>query len=327
MLHFLLQDEMEILRDMQVVDREVFYYLSQRTNHADGVIGKVCKVSYGGMAFDLSERVGAGRKSNLWVVSSRNVRNSVERLKSVGLLVSFSQQGKGNPLLLVRVFFAEYVKQNSSVKTEVSRGLAFRLSGDSEDISMNNNALDNKTGRGWQGKREEVSITLLQHQQQQSEIKNGAFVMTLDWQPTADDLNMILFRAFGNRYKMDDIDLAWVSEFVGYWYSQENRQHTQREWTVKLGAKVVDYFRRPELFDKLRGASGGSGKGAYVEGNSSRLPDWARPPKEDAALVGWMRKHEYGDAPSGFDFSQTRGWLRRQIDQRVADSNLPKISH
>ncbi len=326
MLHYLLSEEMELLRAMQVIDREVFYYLCQRTNHDNGVIGGVCKVSYGGIAFDLSEKIEPGRKSNLWAVSSDDVRNSVRRLIKAGLLESSSHKGKMKKLMLHRVFFIEYLLGCNSVKNEVTSRLPVRLTVTNNINPIKNSELRSLDGQAYQSKLDEVTITLLQQHQQENEIKSEAFIMTLDWQPTGEDLNMILFRAFGNRYKIDDIDLAWVSEFVGYWYSQENRQYTQRQWTVKFGAKVVDYFRRPELFDKLRGVRDSS-KGVYVEGNSHSLPAWARPPNSDNALIGWMNQHGYGDAPPGFDYQQTRGWLRRRIDQRVADSNLPKISH
>lgn len=323
---FALREELDVISSMQVIDREVFYYLAARTNLDSGFVGKVIKVSYGGMALDLSERVSSGRRKSLFVVSSTDVRHSVERLVTQGVFARASEVGKGKPLLLVRVFYVEFMAQNRSVKNELSICLVDRLVLDKRDIFNGNNALQEDSMQDCHGESREVGRTIFQHQQQAD--FEEKFTMSLDWQPSEPDLKMILFRAFGAKHKIADIDPVWVGEFVAHWYSQQDRQHTQREWTVRLGARLVDYFRRPGHFDNLRGVRGGAGVGkTHVEKSSHVLPDWAKPPKDDAALIAWMRAHGYGDAPRGFGYQETRGWLRRKIDERVAASHLPKIAH
>jgi len=321
---FALRDELDVISNMQVIDRELFYYLAGRTNLANGVIGKVCRVSYGGIASGLSESMESGRRKNLFTVTATEIRNSLARLVKKGLFGRLSKAGIGHDLILVRTFFVEYLNAQRSVKNELSKSLVDRLAQDVYDYGNNNNELGKEETRAYQANNSELSINIKQQQQQQPNFEK--FSLSLNWQYDIASLKMILFRAFGSKHKISDIDPVWIAEFVSYWASQPGRQHTQAEWTARLGTRLIDYLRRPGHFDALRGIKAQEQK-TYVEKNSKALPAWAKPPKDDAALVNWMLKHGYGNAPAGYGYAETRGWLRRKIDMRIQENNLPKVAH
>lgn len=321
-----LPDEYNIVSQMQVIDREVFFYLAQRTDKHSGLVGDRCHVSYGGMALDLSERMSPGRRSSLIVFSSTDIRNSVQRLVEVGLLRRESGDRKGCRLMLVRVFFEQWRQRDRSEQKQVSR----RLVGGCHDVSSVNNLKNNILPkdkddrlRKYSGEVSTTSNNLLLHQGTEKE-----FSMRLDWKPNESDLQTILMMAGGASYALDKVDQAWVTNFITYWWGRSDRKLSERQWVYKLAVEIIEYFRKPGLFERRRGSRVLDEKEQqYVEKNSRSLPQWARPPRDDGALVGWMQANGYGDAPQGYDYQQTRGWLRREIDKRMVDKGLPKIAH
>lgn len=320
-----LPDEYDIVCQMQVVDREVFFYLAQRTDGKTGVVGVKCQVSYGGMALDLSERERAGRRNDLMVFSSTDVRHAVERLVDSGLLGRFSKAGKGNRLVLRREIFARFLARHHSDQKQVGRRLVDQLPNGTSESTKENNDIEKEKSAGWQANSHEVGRTNIHQYQHRGE---QPFAMTLDWKPVEADLKMILFRAGGTAFSLDKLDPAWVSEFVSYWWGQSGRMHTERQWTAKLASQLIGYLRNPGMFEQQRGVRVQQEQAQqYLEKNSRALPGWAKPPRDDSALVGWMQANGFGDAPPGYDYQATRGWLRREIDKRMASGGMPKIVH
>lgn len=320
-----LADEYDIVCQMQVADREVFFYLAQRTDRHSGVVGNKCHVSYGGMALDLSERLSPGRRKALIVFSSTDIRNSVQRLVDAGILKRMSGDKKGCRLVLVRVFFEKWLNRDKSKQKQVSKGLGFGYQGEKQDININNNELEGNKKDRLRANSDEVSTTSnnLLHQQNGEE-----FSMNLDWRPNESVLQSILMRAGGVTYALDKVDPAWVTNFVGYWWGRQDRKLNERQWTYKLAMEIIDYFRSPGLFEQRRGSRAQQEQErSFVEKTNRSLPDWAKPPRSDDALSGWMRQYGYGDGPAGISVQETRGWLRRKIDKRMADKGLPKIAH
>lgn len=305
-----LPGELEILRDMRPIDRDVFYYLAERVDYDSGVIGRTRRVSYGGMALDLSERDFSRRvKETLIQHTITNVENSVKRLVKAGLLEKLSKSGVGCSLVLSRVY---WVSVYSSVKNPVAAQLLGQLLGTNTNISNNINTLDNKNKSSCQSKLDPVATTSIYS------INNHAceeFVMSLDWQYSENELQMILHRAGG--FKLDQVKPEWVSGFVGYWWGQGDKKRlTQQQWTAKLGANLVNYLRNPGTFENLQG---GSAKAAIASPDSVHYPDWARLPRDDQQLVSWMRRMGYGDPPPGLDFKQARAFVQRRVDIRLSE--------
>lgn len=318
-------DEYNVVCDMQVIDREVFFYLVQRVD-SRGIVGVRCRVSYGGMALDLSERTRPGPQRELITFNSKQIENSVERLVKVGLFNRLSESGRGKDLLLHRVFSAGLASADRSDQNEFRIYQGFNRDIDkSDNVNKNNNL--NCSEQGNNGLiRGEFRTTNIQHHHQQK--SDDSFQMSMDWVPDDQMIKMILFRSFGSRFKITDINPAWITEFMMYW-SGRNERHTSAQWMHKLGKLLIIYLNIPGEFERRNGVfESGSGRGkTHMERNSSALPDWARPPRNDSALCGWMRKFGYGDGPAGVSVEQTRGWLRRQIDDRLSKNNLPKIAH
>jgi len=325
---FLMSVECSIIAEMRPLDRDVMHYLSERTDFNTCIIGKTRKVSYGGMALDLSERDVARRvKNSLVKLTMCQIRESVNRLVNKGLFVRLSKEGKGNNLVLLRKKMVDLVAMDDSVKNPVHR-VARSFSYYLKPLNLfQNNMLESKIDKEKHAVHSSVPRTSLLHTTTMNFEKKP---MTLDWEFSEKDMEMILFRAFGNKYTIKDIDLVWVAEFVTHWSSEPGRLETQAKWTGKLGMSIVDYFRRPGLYDERRGISqqkASSPTAGRIEKNSSSLPDWAKQPRNDDDLVMWARGHGYGDGPIGYDYNQLRGWLRRKVDARMLESNLPKIMH
>lgn len=302
-------DELAILRGMQPLDRDVFNYLAERVDFDTGVVGEARRVSYGGMAFDLSEPDQARRaKGKLLKLTSRQVRNSVARLVDAGLLDRLSKKGVNCDLVVRRFFWAKALDVSSSVQNPDGRQMADRLFKLAGLFSLNNKELDVKEDFRRQGDNVSDGITSLQLLQQ-GDVER--FVMFLEWQPSQDELDMIFHRAGVDKSK---IKPEWVSEFVAHWWGEGKRCYNQREWTARFGAKMVDFLRNPARFDELRGMRSIK----PVSAGAEHYPDYARIPRDDALLVPWMRRHGYGDPLPGHDYRQARAHLQRAVDARLS---------
>jgi len=303
-----LPDELEILRDMRPLDRDVFNYLSERVDYESGVIGRSRRVSYGGMALDLSERDVARRvKSTLLKLTSIDIENSVKRLVKAGLLERLSKSGIGCALILKRVY---WVSLYSSVQNPVARQMLGELLGFIKNKTTDNNELDNKKESSCEVRFGSVATTSLQHTTYSAGDK---FLMNLDWQPDNEELKKILALS---GHAVENINPAWVSEFISYWYAEGERALTQRQWTVKLARLLEDYLLHPGLFEKRHGIS----KPVETPGfKNLTMPDWAVLPRDDMRLVSWMRKFGYGDPPAGLDYKQARAYVQRQVDVRLGE--------
>lgn len=313
-----IDSELDIVWQMQPLDRDVFMYLAQRVDLLTGVVGKSRAVSYGGMALDLTERVTAGRSVGaLRVVTSKQVLNSVGRLVAAGLFRRLSVSGQCN-LLLERVFLAEKLNAHKSVKNKVGRELGGRL----VDINgiFNNvfNELNDFNEVSWEDKIEEVGTTLSINQSNysgSSMSKNERFAMPLDWQYSEKDLEVMVKRA-GLKFEL--INPVWVAEFIAYWYA-DGRELNQREWFKKLSDTVIDNLRNPGLFDKRRGLVADASKPAravpVVQGGGN---EWERVPRDDSKLMGFIQRWGFTMPPPGASFEQARARLAREIEQRKA---------
>ncbi|MEO5350202.1 MAG: DnaT-like ssDNA-binding domain-containing protein [Magnetococcus sp. YQC-3] len=311
-----LPDELEILRDMQPLDRDVFNYLAERTDLLTGVIGKAVKVSYGGMALDLSEREQARRaKASLIKLTSKQVENSVARLVSVGLLARHSKSGENCQLVLSRVFLVPFLGLGYSVKNPDGRQLGDFLVGLKRIFNSNINELQGNLGLSWEGKSVSDGTTLNTQYQYKGIDK---FSMSVDWQPSQDVFDALIARA---GFKADLVKDEWINEFVAYWFARPGRQYSQAEWTSRLSMKCVDFLRDPTLFGRYRGVESRSPAQSRPLSRSDvgNLPDFARPPKDDDALVSWMKRYGYGEPPIGLSYREARAWLARKIDVKLSE--------
>jgi len=303
-------DELDILRDMQPLDRDVFNYLAARVDFVTGLIGNPMRVSYGGMALDLSERDQARRvKGDLLKLTPTQARNSVKRLITAGLLCSLSKKGAHCELVLRRVFWVKALEQSSSVKNPDDRLLTFGLTLAANVFGLINNSLDDKNQSSYHNKINPDDITL------NNLLLLGGddrFAMFLEWQPSEDELSMIFHRAGVDRKK---IKKEWETEFVSYWWADQKRCCTQQKWTQMYGKQMVGFLRNPERADALCGVGGSKPKLAGPE----HYPDYARIPRDDAQLVPWMRLYGYGDPLPGHDYRQARAYLQRAVDKRLSD--------
>jgi len=309
-----LPNELEILREMRPLDRDVFNYLAERVDYETGVIGRSRRVSYGGMALDLSEMDVARRvKDSLVKLTSREIRNCVIRLVNVGLLSSMSDKGFHHDLVLCRVFFAELLSEDNSVKNPVGitvgRQLAFiagKFNNENNSLQQNNESSCNSVGST-------VGITSLHLHTTTRARENDSFTMTLDWKPDQEELDEILtMSGFG----IAGVKQEWVVEFITFWYSRPDRHLSHKQWTIKLARLLLEYLAHPGLYERRKGIIN---QGATPGFKNLDLPEWARLPRDDMQLVSWMRYFGYGDPPTGLDYKQARSFLQRQVDIRLKE--------
>lgn len=332
-MEIILDNESAIIADMQIIDRDVFRYLCKFTDYQTCVIGRKVRVSYGGMALDLSERTERRRSMDKVVNrTSKQIENSVSRLINAGLFERFSESGYNSNLILLRKKMADFIKQDSSAKNEDGSvvgsvvgsvyaqlmKLFYIENNGIEIIIRKTNSVDSGVVGSAFGTTSNISTTTNETEK--------PFAMSIDWQPSENELRMILFKSVGSKHKIEDIDARWLGEFVGYWFSMPGRLMTQRQWTAKFAANVIRYFSDPEMVARKFGAGGVSvGKQASYEANSRALPDWARLPRNDDELVGWAKRHGFGEAESGDGFMEFRAKLRIKINRRLEESNLAKV--
>lgn len=319
--------EYDILRNMQVIDREVFYYLEQRMDKKTGVIGHKSPVSKSGIALDLSERMTPGKRRACWVISASDVKHSLERLCLSGLLSAMSESGFNQSLIVARVFYVKWLQTRLSDQKQVDPVVDHRLTVcDEKNHSLNNGLNDkNKTESTEVDRQVDPTITVI------SSTTTGAdkpFVMSIDWQPTESDLRAILFRSLGSKHKIEDIDARWLGEFVGYWFAMPGRAMTQRQWTAKYAANVVRYFGDADLVArKFGGQSCGVrvGQEAAFKDSGRVLPDYAKLPKDDNAMLNWSVRHGYGDPDPGDGWADFRAKLKQKINRRLESNGLEKV--
>lgn len=305
---FILPDELELLRTMQPLDRDVFYYLAERCDFKTGITGNVRKVSYGGIAFDLTEHDGERRlKSSLQILTARQVRNSVIRLIDSGLLRSLSGKGKQQLLILERVFFANLLSLHNSVQIADGKVLADQIACEIYFLYNLFNELQGNNQSRRQAKTEPDGITSLYHHHQEIE-----FEMTPDWQPECNELAMLYHRAGVNP---DVVNPAWITNFIGYWWSHPERKFSQRAWTYRFASEMIRFVRNPSLFDSLRGK--GSVKTRTV--GNEHIPDYKKIPKDDDKLVSWAQRYGFEGPQIGQSYQQFRVSLLRSVEKREAE--------
>jgi hypothetical protein len=307
-----LDEELDILRSMQSLDRDVFHYLAARVDFETGLVGSV---SYGGIALDLSERTCHGRSQDaIQALDRHKARNSVKRLISAGLLRSYSEQGKDQDLILLRVFWARLLDKDNSEQNKLTRNLRATYAAVIAKLgSVINNIDKNKDVE----KRETYADFAITSNNIHT-YTDAEFSMSVSWQPSLDELEAMLVRS---GYAMDQVDPVWITKFVGYWSLEKNqgRKYTQGGWTHKLMLELIDNLRHPGLYEQRRGIGNPQGRTRPAPARASSLPEWAVPPREDHLLNGWMRKHGYGDGPPGFAFYQMRQWLQSAIEGRLKE--------
>jgi hypothetical protein len=288
--------------------------LAERVDYDTGIIGRSRRVSYGGIALDLSERDVARRiKDNLVKVSAREVRNAVLRLVNVGILSSMSEKGFHHDLVLSRVFFVDLLSGDNSVKNPVGITVGLQLAFIAGKFNNGINELQQNNETRIDSVGISVGITSLQHTTTTRARENGIFTMMLDWKP--DDQILIKILAMDG-FVLEKVNKAWISEFITYWFSRQDVLLSQPQWTTKLARLLQEYLAHPGLYEQRRGIN----KPGETPGfKNLDLPDWARLPRDDQQLVSWMRHFGYGDPPAGLDYKQARSFLQRQVDIRLKE--------
>jgi len=316
-----LTEETDILRDMRPLDRDVFHYLMDRMDFKTGVIGKIVRISYGGIAYDLSEDRVARRKSeSLMTYDKDNIRRSVNRLIQAGLLRTESSKGWRESLILVRVFYERllglgHCAKNPDATTDVI-DMPLQIIAQVKFLyNIFNNIDTEKKSKEQVVKNPDATaddITLNTINQPYTAEK---FSMRLDWRPTADEYDSII-RLSG--FSPDQVNPVWIAEFLSYWADPERRGRLESQyyWTRKLAMQVLKYLRHPGLFEQEQGIRQQAERSNNNPKSMGR-PEWARIPIDDEQLQPWAARHGYGAADIGWNYQQYRNMLRAKVEARL----------
>jgi hypothetical protein len=309
----ILPEELHLLRTMQPVDRDVFYYLAERMDVKTGITGNTRKISHGGIAYDLTEHDGERRcKSTLQILNGRMVRNSITRLIDEGLIKPLSNKGKGNELKLLRVFYVDFLGLGNCDKKADGKLLASQMAYEINFFYQQINKIEEESETRWQAKTKPDGITSFTSSSSGADVE---IQMTLDWNPSEDVVKKIIARS---NLDYEKITPAWSMSFIAYW-SGENRKLSQHKWSIKYACEMADYLRKPGLFEKRRGYDKFESKpAAGMQGNKNKQPDWAIIPRFDEDLGPWLRRHGY-DARVGESNWQLRSRLGREIEKKLDD--------
>lgn len=321
-------EETQILETMQLVDKLVFYYIAERMDLKTGVTGFSRKISYGGMSFDLSERVTERHSvDRLKVFTLPQIRASIRRLVTAGLFEAKSESGKDNTLVIKRVFYARFLGLGHCVQKPDDRPDDRPNFKNLEILSSLIKNIENKSTKVCRPDDRPDDRTSLYIYKQGNFEQNGLndpfqeFSMAMDWAPIFDDLSIGLIRS---GYSMNQVKDEWLREFVLFWYATPQVRFNQQKWTALLLRQVIKYLRDPGFFEQLTAKHApdkDTKRGQVVK--FKRGPDWANPPTGGADVLGpWMRTHGYGDGPPGLTIQQTRDWLRTQIEMRKKREGL-----
>jgi hypothetical protein len=232
---------------MPALDSDVFNYCCRHTDWSTGRIGWHSSLSYAGIAVSLSENIPRKPNRSLRVVKRRCVRNSVERLIKVGLLLRQSVSGVNrNTLLLERVFWRELLLTEDSSSNPDSRQIAGLISELSKIKPFKNSYLnkysrsedDGRYGSGSTYKT--INIT---------KAKNAAFCLSLTWQPDRKRVDLFLN---SSGFSGDQIEKVWFGKYVQYW-STQTIARTQREWSEHFANHMQSYLLRPGYFEEKNG--------------------------------------------------------------------------
>ena len=304
-------EELEVLRDMQPLDRDVFNYLAERVDFVTGVIGRFRAVSHSGIALDLSERDQARRaKDKLRKLTTSNIENAIKRLVAAGLLERLSGPRLCDCLVLRRFFWVRALGGDESAQKADAAKMLLQMTAAHGIFKLNNNKLSAENEFRCQGESVSDATTLKELLLLQKVDEN--FVMFLEWSPSEDELSMIFHRAGVDKSKVKP---EWLSEFVSYWWGEGKRSYNQREWTARYCKQAISFLRNPARADDLLGLGGVKQRHVGAE----HYPDYARVPKDDAQLVPWMARHGYGVPLPGHSYQQARALLRVAIERRLKD--------
>ena len=310
-----MDEELELTADMQPLDRDVFNYLCQRCDLMTGVIGVSRRVSYGGAALDLSERVQARRRAeSLRVVTSKQVENAVSRLVAAGLLRRLSASGARCDLVLVRVFFERALVVSRSVQNRDGRELGGLLVECNGLFNSSINDLQSYEQASREALGDSVGTTLINNNKKKKK-KTGddEFLMFVGWTFDEVKISGLLSKA-GFDYAA--VDPAWILDHVMYWVVNGRQAGTQEQWEGRLVQRLVVLLRDPDLMAAaVKRPAVGGGKAA------GDAPGWASLPRDDAQLMDFSVRCGFGVLPAGKTAWECRKWLEAKIEKRRREVN------
>lgn len=306
---FVLAVERDLLsqRWAHSLDELVFNRLAELTDLRNGEIGFSSRISVARLASELSEEVERKSKGCRISVSRDQCLRSINRLVKFGL---FDRRSQGKRLMLVRVFWRDFVSVCKSVQKADTTADTMKLSDSIKILSWIINDLHDykkviHRADTTADTTHNKPTTTMGFAKQIPKNKSFRLAMDLDFVFDVDTVQKIL-----ERYGFDylKIDKRWEAGFVSHWWAN-GLQINWMEWHEKYCQKMAEYFSNPSLFDSLNG--GALVKKPKLAGVRCLIP---AVPRVDGDLSKFAIKHGFRDANVG---ELTKDFRRYLIGERM----------
>ena len=124
----------------------------------------------------------------------------------------------------------------------------------------------------------------------------------------------------GKKFKGTDTNIKFIRARLGQGYTFDDlRAVINRKVAEWKDTKMAEYLRPATLFNDEKFNQYFGGLHSPMPEKEIILPDWAKPPKIDDQLPGWVRLNGWPDAQGNESYTMYRQRLQRLIDKRLND--------
>ncbi len=300
---------------MHALDSDVFAYCCSQTDWASGIIGEQSTLSYYRIASALTEDIPRKPSRNLRKVNRNDVRNSVKRLVRVGVFYNESTSGEQqNALILHRPFWQALLTADSRANNPDTRQLSGFIAELLKINMFNNSDLEKSTPRNSESSY--AADATYKATNNLTNANSTQFQLSLTWQYD-ENLVELFLKAAG--FSVKQIKQVWFGKYVQYW-SGEEIQRSQREWSLHFANHMQSYLLRPDFFEQVNGMLEDHSR----SNTEKRYPKTTRKTKklivpmlsDGSQLQAWAAAKGLPDAPVGASTTQYYQLLCNEVERR-----------
>ncbi len=293
---------------MHALDSDVFAYCCSQTDWASGIIGEQSTLSYYRIASALTEDIP--RK-----VNRNDVRNSVKRLVRVGVFYNESTSGEQqNALILHRPFWQALLTADSRANNPDTRQLSGFIAELLKINVFNNSVLAKNTTHNSESSY--AADATYKTTNNLTNANSTQFQLSLTWQYD-ENLVELFLKAAG--FSSKQIKQVWFGKYVQYW-SGEEIQRNQREWSLHFANHMQSYLLRPDFFEQVNGMLEDHSRSNPAKRSSKATRKTKKlivPMLSDGSqLQAWAAAKGLPDAPIGTSTTQYYQLLCNEVERR-----------
>ncbi len=297
------------------LDSDVFAYCCSQTDWASGIIGEHSTLSYYRIASALTEDIPRKPSRNLRKVNRNDVRNSVKRLVRVGVFYNESTSGEQqNALILHRPFWQALLTADSRANNPDTRQLSGFIAELLKINVFNNSDLSKNAPHN--PKSSYAADATYKTTNNLTNANSTQFQLSLTWQYD-ENLVELFLKAAG--FSSKQIKQVWFGKYVQYW-SGEEIQRNQREWSLHFANHMQSYLLRPDFFEQVNGMLEDHSSTNPAKRSSKAMRKTKKlivPMLSDGSqLQAWAAAKGLPDAPVGASTTQYYQLLCNEVERR-----------